>query len=213
MLVGLATWLRGAFRRFSVAFGVVYTLMLFVLPVEGARYLWPVYPVLAFGLARGVALLAGRLSSGSAGNGTGIALAAVVAIVASSVVWAERTGVGDAPMVERPDTKDLFRALVALNREQPMRVAFVRPQVLSLETGIPAMTTFVAPPEVIAGELDRLCITHVVLGDLGLWGRADRSFRELVMVQSDRFRLEHRNPSFEVHRYTALRCGQDLRGP
>jgi hypothetical protein len=83
---------------------------------------------------------------------------------------------------------------------------FVRPQVLALETGIPAMTSFDAPPAVIAGELDRLCITHVVLGDFGMAGSADRAVRELVRARPDGFRLEFRNASFEVHRYTALAC-------
>ena len=209
MIGGLATWLPEAFRRFSVVFAVIYVTMLMVLPVLAARYMWPVYPILAFGLVRGVGQLAALLRvADSARAGARLALATAVVIGVLNVVWTERLAAREPTLTDREDVQALFQALTRIAAQEPIRVAFVRPQVLALETSIPSMTTFGASPQVVAEELDRRCITHVVLGDLGL-PPGDAAFRELVRLQPDAFRLEYRNPSFEVHRFTALACRRD----
>jgi hypothetical protein len=125
------------------------------------------------------------------------------------VTWAERLSARETPLAARADVQDLFHALTRIAADEPIRVAFVRPQVLALETRIPSMTTFEAPPHVVAEELDRRCITHVVLGDVGLAPAADAAFRQLVRLQPDGFQLEYRNSTFEVHRFTALACRKD----
>jgi len=205
---GLATWLPSSFHRFSVVFAAIYVAMLMVAPVLATRYMWPVYPLLAFGLLRGVAELAARVRLDSAVARGRLALTTAAVLGALNVVWAERAA-PEPTLLARTDVQDLFQALRRIARDEPIRVAFIRPQVLALETGIPSMTTFAAAPETVAKELDRRCITHVVLGDMGLLPAADAAFRELVRLQPDGFHVEYQNPSFEVHRFTALACRRD----
>jgi hypothetical protein len=209
MLYGLLTWVPQAFRRFSFVFAAVYVTMLIVVPVLAPRYLWPVYPLLVFGLLRGVSLIVGLFKTAPVQARGGVALATAVIIALLNVTWAERLSARETPLAARADVQDLFHALTRIAAREPIRVAFVRPQVLSLETRIPSMTTFEAPPQVVADELDRRCITHVVLGDLGLAPAANAAFRELVRVQPEGFELEYRNSTFEVHRFTALACRKD----
>ena len=210
-IVALATWLPGAFRRFSVAFSAPYVAMLLMVPVLDVRYMWPVSPLLAFGLVRGLAQVAERVrpAQPSAHSRAGFALAAAALIGVLNVAWIERSADPLPSMAARPEVQDLFRAVERLTADRPIRVAFVRPQVLAYETGVPSMTTFARDPQTLVSELNRRCITHVVLGDLGLAPVADASFRELVQRQPETFQLEYRNESFEIHRFTGLSCRGD----
>jgi hypothetical protein len=212
MLVGLTIWGRDAFRRYAVAFCGGYVALLMVVPVIAGRYMWVVYPIFAFGLVRGLTWVAGLLRPSSQADARArLALAAAAVLAVLNVAWAERPAARGPAFTALPEVQQLFGALTTLAAEQPVRVAFVRPQVLALQTGIPSMPTFRATPEVVTAELDRLCITHVVLGDLDLAPRTDAAFRETVRTYPDSFRLEYSNARFELQRYTAVACQRDLR--
>src|SRR4029453_179645 len=212
MLGGLAGWFFQGFRRFSVSFCAAYVALLMVVPVLDTRYMWPVSPARAFGWVRGLALLAGRVRPPSpAGLRPGFALAVSAIIGVLNVTWAERPATRAPSLATRPDVQALFRELMRLAAQEPMRVAFVRPQILALETRIPSMPTFPPAPPGGVDPIDRKCITHVVLGDLGLAPRADSAFREAVRLQPGGFRQEYQNQSFTTYRYTTLQCRRDLR--
>jgi hypothetical protein len=216
MVIGLVVWVRAGWRSFAFAFAVSYVALLAVAPVADVRYQWPMFPFVAFGLLKGFAFVASWLRRSEAprfGARLAAATATGLALLAAARASAQPRY---TPLAQRAEVRELFGALRRMAEERPARVAFVRPQVLALETRIPSMTTFPAPPERVMRELDTRCITHVVLGDGGLAPKADRAFRTAVEVNRPSFVLEFENSHFAVYRYVGLECRRDptrLRDP
>jgi hypothetical protein len=83
-----------------------------------------------------------------------------------------------------------------------MRVMFVRARVLTLETGVPAMGYFAAPDSLVLAEVIRTRITHVIVGDAKIGHAATPVVEAMVRSRPERFVSVHRNPEFEVFRFT-----------
>jgi hypothetical protein len=202
MAVGLAVWLRQAFTRFLVAFAVVYTVTLISVPVAAPRYFWPLAPLLIFGLLNGVRLLARVARPSLAPRTTAVvALAAGLGIGALAVV----TGASEprpVSMVRIPAVQALFTHLARTSTAGQPRVVFIKPRALAWETGIPAMGPPIAPPDIVLAELRRRCITHVIIGDLGLDVPGHRRLREAVETHPNAFAIDYRNERFSVYRFT-----------
>jgi hypothetical protein len=81
-----------------------------------------------------------------------------------------------------------------------MRWLLFNPRLLTLETGVPAMSTFCAQPDVILDELRRHGITHVVLG-APVADRRETDVRATVASRPSEFTPEFRNPTFTVYRF------------
>jgi hypothetical protein len=67
------------------------------------------------------------------------------------------------------------------------------------------MPKFRRPPEEVEAELNRLCITHVVLGSLGVSLAKDSAFRAAVEAQPAHFEPVWASRDFSVFRFVALR--------
>ena len=159
---GALTWLFASYRSMLGIFTVLYTLMLLVSPVSDGRYLWPLYPLMAFGLFEGLGLIARAFRDRLPGVRRGVPELAIVTVV---VILASARGIvapKPATLLERDDVKQIFSTLAAWNRSTPVRAVFPNPRVLTLTTGIPAMAHFDAPTDEYLAELTQNGITHVV---------------------------------------------------
>ena len=213
MAVGLLTWLRTAYSRFLVAFAVVYTAALLVLPVHDTRYFWPLFPLSSFGLLIGVRTLV-RLAipSFDRRRATGVAVAAGLAIALAVVIVPGRPRL--PAFTKEPDVQALFAHLGRTSATNLARVVFIKPRVLAWVTGIPAMGFPVAEPGVVLDELRRRCITHVIVGDVGMVEPGIREVNDTIAMHPEAFALDYRNGSFSVYRFAGSdpdRCA--LAGP
>ncbi len=199
---GAAIWIRREWRSFLACFIVAYLGMLIVTPTRAPRYLWPLYPLFALWMLLGLERLVIRLRPAWSSRlrerwvlGAAIALA-----LAATIDHVRRP---HPPGLEaRGDARALFSRLAAL--DEPVRVAFFKPRVLTWKTRIPAMGTFVAEPADAWGELERLRITYAVVGDLGISPEKDAALRRaLAAAPSGRVTSVYENRSFEVFRIVA----------
>ncbi len=213
-LLGLVMWLHREWRSITAIFAVGYSLMLCVVPVQDARYLWPLYPLAGYGLILGVGhvLSAARrdtsLASGSdraQAPSAGSRFHARAAIAVSAVMLfalalraAERT---PPALEDRADVQELFTRLKSSARHDSLRVAFFSPRALTWNTHIPAMGTFAASPAEVLAELESKRVSHVITGDLGTQPKRDAAMREAIRAYPLRFSLAFSNASFSVYRF------------
>jgi hypothetical protein len=199
--VGIAEWIWRKWRSFSVILSVLYCVMIISVQVHSSRYLWPLFPVLVFGLLNGGRVLLEKARPGwKKAQRRGAVLAAAGVIVFSSIFFGP--SVAPKGSLERlPAVQELFDHLREAASTEELRVAFVKPRVLSWETGIPAIATFNADRNTILDVLRREHITSVVLGDYGLAHRHDQAFRVAVAQTPDAFHLEFENEYFSAYRF------------
>ncbi len=114
---------------------------------------------------------------------------------------------------EEPQVSNLFEWLSARSSSEAMRLVFIKPRILTWETGIPAMGLFMTPgsewrTELKCGDsatrtylqqLKQNEITHVVVGDYGLAEILDELLRKVIAGCDSRFWLEFQNDSFAVY--------------
>jgi hypothetical protein len=124
-----------------------------------------------------------------------VAIAIGVAAALNHAPTARQVG-----LVDLPETRELFSRLTRMGAAEPLRVAFANPRLLTWETRVPAMPTFEAPPAAAREELRAQGISHLIIDDLGIFARGDRSMRELLAAYPESFRLEFTNPHFQVYR-------------
>ena len=201
MALGLFWWLReGAWRTLGFWFAAAYLAALLVLPFMVPRYFWPLTPLVVFGLLRGVTGLAARVPTPRwklTPAGLALGCATLIAIGAVADVLSKPKP-GD--LTEDPDTRALFATLQSWADSETVRPAFFKPRVLTLETGLRATSTFKVPPDSGRAMLERLCITHLVIGSDRQLPNVDRSLENLVQAFPDRFTLVMRNTSYRVYR-------------
>ena len=197
MIVGLIYWLPRARRQFLAMFALTYAAMLLLSPIGATRYLWPLFPVLAFaflwGLRWAIGIAFPRLCASRA-------TALIASLLAVGALARQAASPAPGPLVSHPALQELFRVVEDANARSGMRVAFSKPRTLSWETGVPAMPLIVARPEMIFEELGRQRITHVVMGSLGLQPWRTDFWRRFVADHPNRFQLEFRNPGFSLYR-------------
>jgi len=204
MAIGLAWFVRRFWTRFSISFTAMYVVFLLFVPASAARYFWPLFPLVAFGLLNGVKL-AVKLSRSSFSSDRASAVALVLAAVVALITMISHTLYLPPPpsMARDPAAQDLFDYLREVASREEIRAAFVKPRVLTWETGIPAMSTFDGTPADIEAELRRQGVTHVVLGDLGLNPKNDDAWRTTVFQRPDLFSHDYENRAFTIYRFAA----------
>jgi hypothetical protein len=197
-VVGVISLARAWYRRFVAAFIVSYVLMLLVVDVWEARYMWVLYPIMAYvtlsGLAIGIGKLWPRVSKARPGV-IALAAAAFVGIAASVQLLRIPTRPG---LLGTRDVEALFTVL--REGREGKRVAWTNPRVLTLETGVPAMMLLVRSDSVAIAELRRRRITHVITDTLKIQPRASDFFEDLANRRPELFRVEYRNPTFTLYR-------------
>jgi hypothetical protein len=201
VLVGLARMAWAWRRSFLLCFVGWYALMLLIAPVSAARYLWPLYPILAATFVLGVATAARavRPAMSEAHRGM-LALACTALIVVGASI---QIAIRPAPptLLGDPDVRSLFAELRAAHAREPVRASFVNPRVLTWETGIPAMAAVGETEEEVIGELDAQRISHVVVGALGEHAARVERIEAVMRRWPERFLEVYRNPTFTVYRF------------
>jgi hypothetical protein len=199
--VGLGAWLKKSWRTYVAAFFVSYGAMLMVVPVQDGRYLWPLFPVLVFGLLNGGRILLERVQRGAIGTSQRCTILVAAGVIALSSTLFRLNEPPKESLVALATMQEVFDHLrTAASTEDEMRVAFAKPRILSWETRIPAMGTFPANPEVVLAELRRNRITRVVLGGPGIRG-ANRAFHAATRRNPEAFHLQFKNEHFSVYRF------------
>ncbi len=202
MLWALLRWVLSSWYRFAVVFMCGYVAMLLLAPVQTDRYLWPLFPIAAYGLVRGLdtALKVGALARLSSAVRIMVPLAVLSALAVGSTV----ANPPRPTVLQDENLRALFQHVRGVEAVRPdVRVLFLKPRTLAWHAGVPAMMQFPPPHRDVAlSELRTHGITHVVLGTLGLEDQgANAAWRELVTTEPERFRLEYSNEAFEVYAF------------
>ena len=124
--------------------------------------------------------------------------AAVVALSATASQW---TPVRPSGLASNVDARALFSAIRPLAATSGTAVLSFKPHVLTLETGVAAMSIFGAPPERTVREFCEKGISHVVVGDMGLFPLETALLRATIASLPATFREEYRNASFSLWRF------------
>jgi hypothetical protein len=192
--LGFAAWLRARAVPFVACFALAYGAMLLVIPTRAERYLWVLYPLIAFCLLAGLrALLAPRLGP-ERGAAASVTVGCLLAALAVSLhLRAPR----DPGLEENPQVQQVFGNLAEIASHRPVRAVFFKPRNLTWATRIPAMGPFVAAPRDVLEELERQGITHVVLGDFGVHPERQASLRRALQAEPGSFRPGYANASFQ----------------
>lgn len=198
MAVGVPAFLRRFGRSFLGVLLVPYGAMLLVAPVADQRYLWPLWPVVAylmFAGARTVLAWVPRVAP----HAERIVLGGTTVLCLGGIMPLALRPAGPS-LLGNPDVQDVMRWVSTAPDRASMRVVFISPRVMTLETGVPAMGIFNAPDSIVLNEYQRVGITHLIGGDAGTghpaWARVDA----LVQANPTLFVPVHRNPSFTVYR-------------
>lgn len=203
MSVGAVAVARRYWHSFLAMFAVAYAAMLLMVPVNNSRYFYPLIPVVVFLTLRGlVAVVRLARPAWNASRAPGIALGAALCIgaFATAVSWTPPTRSGITTLA---DVRALFASLRELPRTPPTRVMAIRPRILTLEVGLPAMALFRGTPEEVRRELCDKGITHVIEGDLGAFPAESSALRATIVAYPQDFGESYRNPSFVVWRFDA----------
>ncbi|MFN8574008.1 MAG: hypothetical protein U0132_18265 [Gemmatimonadaceae bacterium] len=206
LLIGGVRFLVRYRRTFAWCFLLAYAFVLAVSPVQEARYIWPLYPILAYALVSGlITLIQAALRVTSRDDRAPVIAFILIAVLGiSSTMYAFRQPPPPS-FLEHPDVQSLFAWLREDNRRSPDRVVFVNPRVLTLSTDVPAMAPIYARSERVLSELESRRITAVIVGDLGLGEAPDRVMRDLIREMPARFESVYINPSFRVFRFLPTR--------
>lgn len=201
VLVGVVVFLRRSRWSFLLIASAVYLAMLALAPVADTRYLWPVFPILATGLALGADTLVGRplarlwpARSPAVYSGSLLGAVLLGSVVVQFRQPAPRSLLGSA------DSQALLEWLRASHARAPMRLAFYNPRVLTLETRVPGMglPARTAPGQIIA--MDERRVSHLIWQRDDLSGCVQRIANTLPAVYPHRFVLEYENATFRAYR-------------
>jgi hypothetical protein len=200
VVVGAVALARKWWRSLLAAFVVSYAALLLPVDVHELRYVWPFFPLFAYCALYGATLLITRLRpTMDQERASRVALAGATAIGLIGMVTLARMPLPRSLLGE-PDVRTLFAEIRMRGQREPIRVVFMNPRVLTLETGVPAMPLFGRPVDVTIAELRAKRMTHAILGDMGTQQWTEEHFETLVREQPSLFREEYRNPSFVLYR-------------
>ena len=196
--IGAVAFLRRNRVNYVVYFMVCYTGMLLIAPAAVARYWWPLFPVLTAWLLTGVEQLTRLARAPGIAVQAPFAFALLLALGAVPVSAARAT---PATLPGNADVQALFETLRNLPDAQRLRVYFVNPRVMTLETGIAAMP-FIGVTEVeLLSQLRAQAITHVVSGTLGTGREAQRTLVTTIGQNPALFIPIYRNDTFALYRF------------
>lgn len=201
-LVGIVSAWRYLRRSAVISVAPVYLAVVAFAPVFDIRYLWPLWPVIVYVMLCGARTVVSWLRIAAVTRAR-IVSAGVVALTAIAVVVALQKPAPPA-LLDQPGVRELFGWLRSVDGSDSMRVVFVAPRVLTLETGVPAMGAFTTSSERTFREFERVRITHVIVGDAGTNRNEARELRSLVAEHSAAFSLVYRNEGFAVYELRSL---------
>ncbi|MEZ4414464.1 MAG: hypothetical protein R3E10_01795 [Gemmatimonadota bacterium] len=198
--VGAGRWGMRRWRSFGVLLMFAYVCMLLLLSLRTDRYLWPVAPVIAFGLAAGTRALLGWAMQRAERARTGVVVL-VMALAALTLGRVVRDP-GPVPIRENADVAAMFAAVRREAGARSVRVAFYKARTLTWEVGVPAAPLAGSRvDEAVFQELAALDLTHVIVGSLdGEAHLAVEQWQRLVVEYPERFQLVERSGDFALYR-------------
>lgn len=199
--VGAVGAIRAYWRSFAALFTGAYVSMLFVIPVRDSRYLYPLIPVVLLLTARGALDTLRWLRPSMTEQRRSVMVAIGAVAVAIFAIWTAWQPVRPGGLANRLDSRRLFDVMRPLAATPGARVNTFKPHVVTLETGVPAMPILRGAPEAILGELCAQRITHVVVGDFGLFPKETGQMRHAIAAYPDQFREVYRNETFVLWRF------------
>lgn len=203
MLLGLASWLKTAWRSFAVSAAASYGVMLLILPATQSRYLWPLVPLVMFGTVRGFVLVLELLPRKPK------LAARHAALVAAGLVGLSTMGnllrlPPVPPLMDDPATRQVMAWVEPMVPESP-RVVFFKPRLLAWETGVPSMAlplvADTVSTEVVLEEFRRQGITHVITHRPETRYLDATSVLRTISDHPELFEEQHRNDTFIAYRF------------
>jgi hypothetical protein len=180
-------------------FALSYAGLLGIAPTSDIRYLWPLWPLLAYAMLAGARRVLSLPPFRARRFERALPVATAMLVVVGCIVTLRMPA--PPALLSRDDVRELFAWLRTEKSQREVRVVFSRARVLTLETGVPAMPTFRASPEATYRELDRARITHVIAGDAGVAHPATAPFEAFVRSHPESFVPAWSNAGFTVFRY------------
>lgn len=198
VMLGAVQWLRRSWRSFLFCFVVAYVAMLLVAPVRESRYLWPLFPMVELWLLLGLKTFVAVLRPNRP-RAERVVLA-TAAVISACAIGVHLTKPAPVSFPDLPPVRRLFAEVQQIARQQRMRAVFVNPRVLTWNTRVPAMGTFIATPQQTLSELEAKRISHVIVGDMGTAPAADSSVRRVIEMFPQRFTRVYSDSVFAIYR-------------
>jgi len=206
--VGVLRWLWGHWRRLAAIWAVGYVAFLLLVGVAATRYLWPLWPIAAYGFVWGLAELV-RWIARKRGRAAGVPSRTqwvVPGILAGVIVSACALQLVRPPAPSLSTYED-FQGVAAFvrglePRTPDVRVSFFSARTMAYHTGVPTMPLASAPTTPTAlEELGIQAITHLVVGAIEQPGLEDLSetWAQIVAETPGRFLEVYRNDAFVVY--------------
>ena len=201
---GLWRWARANHATFLFTVAVAYVVFLFIAPAFQARYLWPLFPLIAAAFVRALAEIARRIWHASPELADVRSAMAVGVLAIATIITTVRAP--DPPTVDHaPEVLDLYGWLSRANASSPARVAVVNPRVLTLRSGIPAMAVPLrGSAKDFYDEFVRQRITFVVAGDPGYAAKEMELLRGTLRAYPHAFVPVYRNAKYTVYRFAPI---------
>ena len=207
MAVGLIGWLRREWRSYLACFTLFYAGVVLAFPAHMTRYIWPLYPLLLYGVLRGLtSVLTFRFRTGTTPRWIHAVPAAVVLVLVAGQAWVALRAPRVPDLREEPGVQALMDHLRTGADAEGRRVVFFKPRVLTWETRLPAMGLVVASPDAWVGELCSQGITDVVTGNLGAAPAGDKSLRQAIAAHPERFEKTWSEGAFVLYRFDRGTC-------
>ena len=201
---GLWRWARANYTTFLFAVAVAYAVFLLIAPAFQARYLWPLFPLIAAGFVRGLIDVSAWASKASSASGERRAYLVLGALAVAALVTTVRAP-EPATVDHAPEVLDLYTWLTRANGDTVARVAVVNPRVLTLRSGIPAMAVPIrGSAKDFYDEFVRQRITFVIEGDPGYAPTQMRLLRTTLATFPQAFTPVYRNAKYTVYRFTPV---------
>jgi hypothetical protein len=201
-LYGLWRWARANHTTFLFAMAAAYVVFLLVAPAFQARYLWPLFPLIAAGFVRALVDITRRAAPSLRPAAVELRVCLGVLVLATAAVFTTARSPDPLTVDQAPDVLDLYAWLSRANAESPARVAVVNPRVLTLRSGIPAMAVPLrGSANDFYDEFVRQRITFVVEGDPGYAATEMKLLKSTLAAFPRAFVPVYRNASYTVYRF------------
>ncbi len=202
VLLGLLIWLEGSWFRCAAVFGAAYVGMLLVAPFAVERYLWPLWPLGAYGLMTGLDAVLDRLPVDRVPK-NGFRSAAVMSVVVATAIATNATREIEPSVYSLDSVQEVVEFVKALPADEDLTAVFFLPRTFAWTTGVRTMAMFSAPSnEAVIREIDEKGATHLVLGTLGHPGAIPALERwvSTITTYPDRFEEVFENADFTIYR-------------
>lgn len=202
-LVGVGAWARRDWNRLPFIFTGAYVSFLLLAPVVNVRYAWPLFPVLAYVLLRGVQVIVCALGGGRARAEVRRGVAAGAVLLSTLAVGVHVAEPHDARLVGDEALQEVFGVLARIDAESRVRAVYQKPRLLAWGAGVEAMAPIGIPNGRMEEVLESRGITHVVVETGGPGRPPPKVLQKLEPGETARLVDVFTNERFRVLRFEA----------